>query len=204
MTCFDITHNVIAPLFKNGDYAGGLKAGVDRDDARRCAANTRGPAKPPGRAKAAPAAAFPIGLIILLLIVIFLIMSSRPAQGDGAVTVTPVGAARSSADLAEAAAVGQAAAARAGAAVSVVLAVAAAVLAAAAPDRAGRCLCAQKNFSRKLDHDRIVRAIATAEAKTSGEIRVFIQRGNVADAVSDARAQFEQLGMTQTRNATPF
>ena len=27
-TCFDITHNVIAPLFKKGDYAGGLKAGV--------------------------------------------------------------------------------------------------------------------------------------------------------------------------------
>ena len=27
-TCFDITHNVIAPFFKKNDYAGGLKAGV--------------------------------------------------------------------------------------------------------------------------------------------------------------------------------
>ena len=56
-----------------------------------------------------------------------------------------------------------------------------------------------KEFLGKLEHDRIAKAIATAEATTSGEIRVFIQRGNVADAVSDARAQFERLGMTQTR-----
>ena len=56
-----------------------------------------------------------------------------------------------------------------------------------------------KEFLGKLEHDRIAKAIATAEATTSGEIRVFIQRGNVADAVSDARDQFERLGMTQTR-----
>jgi uncharacterized membrane protein len=56
-----------------------------------------------------------------------------------------------------------------------------------------------REFLGKLDHDRIARAIAAAEAKTSGEIRVFIQRGNVADVVSDARDQFERLGMTQTR-----
>ena len=56
-----------------------------------------------------------------------------------------------------------------------------------------------KEFLRKLEHDRIAKAIATAEATTSGEIRVFIQRGNVADAVSEARAQFERLEMTQTR-----
>jgi uncharacterized membrane protein len=56
-----------------------------------------------------------------------------------------------------------------------------------------------KEFLGKLEHDRIAKAIATAEATTSGEIRVFIQRGNVADAVSDARHQFERLGMTQTR-----
>lgn len=56
-----------------------------------------------------------------------------------------------------------------------------------------------KEFLGKLEHDRIAKAIATAEATTSGEIRVFIQRGNVADAVSDARDRFERLGMTQTR-----
>ena len=56
-----------------------------------------------------------------------------------------------------------------------------------------------KEFLGKLEHHRIVTAIATAEATTSGEIRVFIQRGEVADALSDARMQFERLGMTQTR-----
>jgi uncharacterized membrane protein len=56
-----------------------------------------------------------------------------------------------------------------------------------------------KEFLRKLEHDRIAKAIATVEATTSGEIRVFIQRGNVADAVSSARDQFERLGMAQTR-----
>jgi uncharacterized membrane protein len=56
-----------------------------------------------------------------------------------------------------------------------------------------------KSFLARLEHKRIVKAIATAEATTSGEIRVFIQRGEVADAMSEARAQFERLGMTQTR-----
>ena len=56
-----------------------------------------------------------------------------------------------------------------------------------------------KEFLGKLEHDRIARAIAAAEATTSGEIRVFIQRGEVADALSDARVQFEKLGMTRTR-----
>ena len=56
-----------------------------------------------------------------------------------------------------------------------------------------------KEFVVKLEHDCIVRAIAAAEASTSGEIRVFIQRGEVADPVAAARQQFERLGMTQTR-----
>ena len=56
-----------------------------------------------------------------------------------------------------------------------------------------------KEFIEKLEDDRIVRAIAAAEATTSGEIRVFIQRGEVADPVGSARKQFERLGMTKTR-----
>jgi uncharacterized membrane protein len=56
-----------------------------------------------------------------------------------------------------------------------------------------------KDFLEKLEHDRIVRAIAEAEKKTSGEIRVFIQRGELDDAVVAARKQFEKLGMTATR-----
>lgn len=56
-----------------------------------------------------------------------------------------------------------------------------------------------KEFLARLDHDRIVRAIAAAEAQTSGEIRVFLQRGEIADPMAAARAQFEKLGMTRTR-----
>jgi uncharacterized membrane protein len=56
-----------------------------------------------------------------------------------------------------------------------------------------------KEFLGKLEHDRIARAIADAESKTSGEIRVFIQRGELTDAYEEARNRFEKLGMTKTR-----
>lgn len=56
-----------------------------------------------------------------------------------------------------------------------------------------------KEFLGKLEHARIAEAIADAESKTSGEIRVFIQRGELADAYDEARKQFEKLGMTKTR-----
>jgi uncharacterized membrane protein len=51
----------------------------------------------------------------------------------------------------------------------------------------------------RLEHERIVKAIAAAETKTSGEIRVFIQRGEVDDAVAAGTARFQKLGMTATR-----
>ena len=51
----------------------------------------------------------------------------------------------------------------------------------------------------KLEHDRIVKAIAAAETKTSGEIRVFIQHGELDDVVAAAGDQFQKLGMTGTR-----
>ncbi len=59
-------------------------------------------------------------------------------------------------------------------------------------------------FLRELEHDRIVTAIKTAEAKTSGQIRVFLQRGTFEDdAVQRAQRKFLQLGMQKTaeRNA---
>ncbi|MDQ6860206.1 MAG: TPM domain-containing protein [Verrucomicrobiota bacterium] len=61
-----------------------------------------------------------------------------------------------------------------------------------------------KDFMAQLDHDRIVAAIGAAEEKTSGEIRVFIQHGEVDDdPLEFATAKFHQLEMTKTaeRNA---
>ena len=57
---------------------------------------------------------------------------------------------------------------------------------------------------RELEHDRIVNAIKAAEAKTSGQIRVFLQRGKFEeDALERAQKKFLQLGMQKTaeRNA---
>src|SRR2546430_2073130 len=61
-----------------------------------------------------------------------------------------------------------------------------------------------KEFLSKLEHDEIVQAIRDAESKTSGEIRVFIQRGKLnADPLIAAQKRFHRLGMHKTaeRNA---
>ena len=57
-----------------------------------------------------------------------------------------------------------------------------------------------REFLSKVEHDRIVRAIREAESKTSGEIRVFIQRGKLrADPLVAAQKKFHQLRMHKTR-----
>jgi uncharacterized membrane protein len=57
-----------------------------------------------------------------------------------------------------------------------------------------------KEFLSKIDHDQIVHAIRQAEAETSGEIRVFIQRGKLdIDPVTVAQKKFQRLGMHRTR-----
>lgn len=61
-----------------------------------------------------------------------------------------------------------------------------------------------REFLDQLDHKRIVAAIASAEKRTSGEIRVFIERVDVAaDPLFFAEGKFLELGMQQTaeRNA---
>ena len=57
-----------------------------------------------------------------------------------------------------------------------------------------------REFLSKLEHDRIVHAISEAELKTSGEIRVFIQRGKLtADPLIAAQKKFHQLRMHMKR-----
>src|ERR1700719_2141737 len=61
-----------------------------------------------------------------------------------------------------------------------------------------------KEFLSKLEHDRIVAAIRDAESKTSGQIRVFVQRGKLeVDPLIAAQRKFHRLGMHKTpeRNA---
>jgi uncharacterized membrane protein len=57
-----------------------------------------------------------------------------------------------------------------------------------------------REFLSQLDHDRIVGAIKEAETKTSGQIRVYVQRGELAgDPVIAAQEKFQQLGMQATK-----
>jgi uncharacterized membrane protein len=57
-----------------------------------------------------------------------------------------------------------------------------------------------REFLSNLEHDRIIHAIREAESKTSGEIRVLIQRGNLkSDPLIAAQRKFHRLGMHRTR-----
>ena len=61
-----------------------------------------------------------------------------------------------------------------------------------------------KELLSKLEHDRIVSAIQDAESKTSGQIRVYVQRGKLdSDPLAAATKRFRKLGMhrTEERNA---
>jgi uncharacterized membrane protein len=55
-----------------------------------------------------------------------------------------------------------------------------------------------RHFFSKLDSDRIVGAIADAEKKSSGEIRVHVTRRKPSNLEERARRRFELLGMTRT------
>ena len=78
-------------------------------------------------------------------------------------------------------------------------AVAAEVSVAVGRDRVGNQM-RTREFLSKLEHDRIIQAIREAEAKTSGEIRVLIQRGKLnSDSFVAARKKFHRLGMHKTR-----
>ena len=57
-----------------------------------------------------------------------------------------------------------------------------------------------REFLSKLEHDRIIQAIHETESKTSGEIRVLIQRGKLkSDPLDAAQRKFQRLGMHKTR-----
>lgn len=55
-----------------------------------------------------------------------------------------------------------------------------------------------KQFDQALDHGLIVSAIKQAELHTSAEIRVFISKKKIDDALHQAKAEFHHLGMEKT------
>jgi uncharacterized membrane protein len=57
-----------------------------------------------------------------------------------------------------------------------------------------------KEFISQLDEAKLVAAIAEAERKTSGEIRVFLSHKKPDDAVAAAQHAFDRLGMARTHH----
>jgi uncharacterized membrane protein len=57
----------------------------------------------------------------------------------------------------------------------------------------------QEEFLARLEDERIVAAIQSAEGRSSGEIRVYISESNVPDALSAAGEHFIRMNMTATR-----
>lgn len=55
-------------------------------------------------------------------------------------------------------------------------------------------------YMPKIEHERVLAAIRSAEAKTSGEIRVTIVRHKVSDPVAAAKAYFARMGMEKSRH----
>ena len=56
-----------------------------------------------------------------------------------------------------------------------------------------------KPFLQNLEDEKIVAAIASAESKTSGEIRVFISDAEGADPLAGAKLQFDRMEMAGTK-----
>ena len=58
-----------------------------------------------------------------------------------------------------------------------------------------------EDFLSRLDHERIVKAIRSAEAGTSAEIRIYVDRRELKDdPVSAGQKEFIRLGMDKTRD----
>jgi uncharacterized membrane protein len=55
-----------------------------------------------------------------------------------------------------------------------------------------------KEFLSQIDHDKIVAAIADAEKRTSGEIRIWISHREISTALEAAQKRFHKLGMQKS------
>jgi uncharacterized membrane protein len=55
-----------------------------------------------------------------------------------------------------------------------------------------------KSLLKAEDHERIIKAIADAEAKSSGQIRAHLHHRSVGDPIAAGKKLFVKLGMTAT------
>ncbi len=91
-TCFDITHNVIAPFFKQSDYTGGLKAGVSAMmQAVKGEYKGTGKTRKESQSGSGNSGGLPIGLIIFLVIIAFFIFKNRARRGRRGYGYSPLG-----------------------------------------------------------------------------------------------------------------
>ena len=56
------------------------------------------------------------------------------------------------------------------------------------------------DFLEKIDEARVVAAIAAAERKSSGEIRIFVSSKKATQPLAQAQAHFRKLGMEKTKD----
>ena len=57
-----------------------------------------------------------------------------------------------------------------------------------------------KEFLAHVDDKQVLAAIEAAELKSSGEVRVFVSNEMIDDPMAAAQAQFNKLGMANTKN----
>jgi uncharacterized membrane protein len=61
-----------------------------------------------------------------------------------------------------------------------------------------------RHFLSKLEHDRVHRAIRVAEAGTSGDIVLYISRGQTEDPLTAANREFRKLKLETAREKNSF
>ena len=186
--CKQIIDNEITPRFKQGDYTGGLNAGVNA-----MMAAARGEYKGTGtthleRNTARDSEIFHI-VFWILIIGLFIVFHLRRRTGTG-YSGSGFGVARRiRGRIFQEAAAGDSP----GVADSADSPVAAAVSGAAAREGAGDMH--HKEFLSQIEHDKVVASIADAEKLTSGEIRVWISHRKITNALESAQRRFHKLGM---------
>ena len=89
-TCWDITHNIIAPQFKKGDYAAGLGAGIQAM-MQAARGEFKGTGKTHTEESGNHSSSFPIGLVIFFLILFFVIVPRFRRAGRRGYGYTGVG-----------------------------------------------------------------------------------------------------------------